>query len=566
LLGEPQAHEKYKRWAADLKAAINRSFWDEQSALYRTYLLSDDGTCDLAVNRYDLLGQSLAILLGVADRKQAGRIVESYPTGPFGPPVIWPQERSAAIYHNQAIWPFVTAYWTKAARKVGNSAAVDAGIESLTKLAAANLSNMENYDFITGRAQVSEGPRQGPVINSQRQLWSVSGYLSMVQDVVFGLDTSLAGIRFEPFITAKLRNVTFASSDVIELKNFNFKGTRNRVRLQLPGAGSFASGVCTVEQVTLNGQTLSQGFANSDRLRPDNIWEIVLKAPAPGGKTVSIRIVDVSDEAALFSPLQPEWDDSRGGITLQNGRLTLHFKHPDTANALFNIYRDGNLRANNIRDTEWTDPQSTDFDNQVHAYTVAATSPKSGNVSHPAPTRSYRTPDQQQMIPASEMENRGGNLVGNHHFENWGKPGDTLATRSFQAQRSGRHLIRMEFSNGAGPVNTGITCAVKRLETRKVSSGELAGSGYLVMPHSGDWRRWDLSNTIIADLIQNESYSIHLSEDACSRNMSYLKSNERYTGFPGGGDESYNYVNISAAHILYQQPSSLLSGRETPNR
>ncbi|MEI8036760.1 MAG: hypothetical protein WCJ14_00070 [Verrucomicrobiota bacterium] len=566
VLGDAPARAKYQQWAAELKAAINRRFWDGPAGLYRTYLLSDDGTSAVAVNRYDLLGQSLAILLGVADRQQAERMVASYPTGPIGPPVVWPQERGAPIYHNQAIWPFVTAYWTKAAKAAGNAAAVDAGIESLSRLAAANLSNMENYDFITGQAEVAQGPRQGPVINSQRQLWSVGGYLAMVQDVVFGLETSVEGIRFAPFITAKLRNGSFAAADAIELQNFDFQGTRNRVRVSLPGAGTFSSGVCTVAQVTLNGATFTGGFANAEKLRAENIWEIALKAPVAGGRADSIKRVDVSDEAALFSPLQPEWDDAMGGITLGHGQLTLHYKHPDARKVLFTIYRDGKLCAENLRETQWNDPQSADFEDHVRAYTITATCPKSGNVSHPAPARCYRTPDQQQVIPAQAMANRGGNLVGGHHFENWGKPGDTLATRSFQVPRSGRHSVRMEFSNGSGPVNTGITCAVKRLVVCKVPSGEAVGSGYLVMPHSGDWRRWDLSNAIAADLVQGESYSIRLSEDDCSRNMSYLKSNERYTALPGGGDDSYNYVNISAAHVLYLKPPVLLSRKEIPSQ
>jgi hypothetical protein len=30
--------------------------------------------------------------------------------------VIWPQQQDTAIYHNRAEWPFVTAYWLKAAK------------------------------------------------------------------------------------------------------------------------------------------------------------------------------------------------------------------------------------------------------------------------------------------------------------------------------------------------------------------------------------------------------------------------------------------------------------------
>ena len=147
---------------------------------------------------------------GLASEQQTASILTQYPTGPFGPAVVWPQERTVPIYHNQAIWPFVTAYWIKAAaRQAGHAAAVDAGVQSLEQLTALNLSNMENFDFISGRTDVKTGPRKGPQVDSRRQLWSVAGYLSMVQDVVFGMETSWEGIRFRPFITEKLRHENF---------------------------------------------------------------------------------------------------------------------------------------------------------------------------------------------------------------------------------------------------------------------------------------------------------------------------------------------------------------------
>jgi glycogen debranching enzyme len=216
-----------------LKAAINRSFYDPQAGLYAAYLLADVGQ-GVRVHRYDLLGESLAILSGVADDATTKVIIRHYPIGPFGPPVVWPQERTVPIFHNQAIWPFVTAFWIEAARKAGNAAAVDEGIHSLMRGAAFNLSNMENYDFVNGKAQVKDSALNGPVINSRRQLWSVAGYLAMVQNVVFGLETSHDGIRFRPFVTERLRNDIFGATDNLELQNFSYRGKTIQVRVHLP--------------------------------------------------------------------------------------------------------------------------------------------------------------------------------------------------------------------------------------------------------------------------------------------------------------------------------------------
>jgi hypothetical protein len=549
-LGQTADQTRYAQWAENLKRSINSRFFDPETGLYSTYLLSD-GVNEIRVHRYDLLGESLAILLGVADQSRAEAILKNYPVGPHGPPVVWPQESTVPIYHNQAIWPFVTAYWIKAARRANNPAAVDSGIRSLEHLAAFNLSNMENFDFVTGLAEVKGKHLDGPVINSRRQLWSVAGYLSMVQDIVFGLETSWDGIRFRPFITAGLRNETFGSSEQIELSNFSYRNTSQQVRVHLPPK-AINEGVCPISRIELNGKVVGEGFVSSATLQKSNLWDIYLVAPKQRKNPDPLRLVDVKNERALFGPLQPVWDGSQqGGITVADGKLVLHYQHSDVANVAFNIYRDGALYAKAVRDTNWLDAKSADYLEHLHSYAVEAVDVVSGNASHLTPARCYLSGGQQQIIPARGMENRGGNLVAGDHFENWGHPDDELSVKHFTVTRSGRYLIRAEFSNGAGPVNTGITCAVKKLEVRPAGSGEVIARGYLVMPQSGDWKRWDLSSPVVADLVAGASYAISISEDDVSRNMSYLKMNENYTAWPGGGGSSCNFVNISALRLLF---------------
>jgi hypothetical protein len=555
LLNRREAQARYTTWANDLKESINLNLYDPRSGLYRSYLLSDDGSYEIPVDRYDLLGESLAILFGIADQGQAESIIKNYPTGPFGPPVVWPQEKSVPIYHNQSMWPFVTAYWVKAAQKANNVNAVDAGIQSLKELAALNLSNMENYDFVSGLSHSNDGARKGPVIDSRRQLWSVAAYLSVIQDTVFGLDTSAAGIRFAPYVTAKLRNGTFPSTDVLQLHNFVYQGTHNQVNVHLPPAGSFTEGACVVDRTELNGKPLTGEFVSANSLQSMNVWDIFLKAPTTPTPDAALRIVDVSNERAICGPLQPVWQDGpQGGLGLESGRVVLNYREDETENVTFNIYRDGQLCAQGIKETKWVDPMSDDYQTAVHSYAVASVDASSGTVSHLTPSRSFRTEDQKLIIEAKDIRNQGGNLVGDSHFENWGQSSDELETSSFQVKQPGRHLIRVQFSNGAGPINTGITCAVKKLEILKAGSEEPVASGYLVMPQSGDWTRWDMSSSVSAVLTPDEKYSIRIVEDNCSRNMSYMNNNESYSAGTGGGDKSSNYVNVSSVYVLFAGP------------
>ncbi len=545
-LGRTGDETRYARWAEALKKSINRHFYNAHAGLYSTYLLSD-GVNEIRVARYDLLGESLAILFGLADETRAEAILSHYPVGPHGPPVVWPQEQTVPIYHNQAIWPFVTAFWIKAARRAKDPAVVDAGIRSLEHLAAFNLSNMENYDFVSGLAEVRNQRLNGPVINSRRQLWSVAGYLSMVQDIVFGLETSWDGIRFRPFITARLRNETFGGTNQIELRNFAYAGTRNRVRIHLPAASQILSGVCPVARVQLNGKSIGDQFVPRASLQDSNEWDVYLANPRPSHPPTALRCVDVTQPANLFGPLQPVWNESPpGGVTVENHRLVLHYQSGDAAQVVFNIYRDGVLCAKGIHGTDWPDPASGDYEKCVHVYAVAAVDPVTGNTSHLTPSRCYLSAPQQLVIPARDLRNQGGHLVAGDHFEDWGKSGDTLQARSVRVEYDGRYAIRVKFSNGAGPVNTGITCGVKCLEVREAGSGALTASGHLVMPQSGDWKRWDLSSPVMADLDSGKRYTLSIGEDEVSRNMSCLKNNERYTAWPGGGPEACNYVNVAA--------------------
>ncbi|MBN2162232.1 MAG: hypothetical protein JXR25_16550 [Pontiellaceae bacterium] len=544
-LQKPADAELYSVWADSLKSMINAAFYDPSTSQYSAYLLSD-GLCDIRTRRIDLLGESLAIIAGVADADQAVDIIAGYPIGPHGPSVVWPQERSVPIYHNQGIWPFVTAYWIKAARMADNAEAVSHGVLTMQRLAALNLSNMENYDFVSGRAEVKGQALNGPVINSRRQLWSVAGYLSMVQDVLFGMQTTWDGIRFQPYVTDALRRELFVGTDVIELRNLMYRGTRSTVRIQLPASGEGAAGAYAIQSVMLNGHSVDSGYIPSSGLKQENEWIIQLVPGESPGVAKSIRRVDPTDEPLLFGPAQPQWGGD--GVTVESGRPVLRFTHPDASNMGFNIYRDGVVAAWQVRELVWRDVDAADCATVEHSYSVAAVDPKTGNESHLTPFR-YNPLKEQQVIPATEMKNRGGQLVNQHHFEDWGALQHELRPRPISVDQDGRYVICAEFSNGSGALNTGITCAIKAVELLDAESGTVVDSGYFVMPQSGDWSRWDHSSPLVFDLKAGTKYRLRIFENEYARNMSYLENNERYTAHAGGGDSGYNFVNIAAIHI-----------------
>ncbi|MDE2451486.1 MAG: Six-hairpin glycosidase-like protein [Gammaproteobacteria bacterium] len=183
--GQAAAAARYARQAETLKQAINDRFWRPDRGLYMSYI---GGPADPeAFDAYDLLGLDLAITSGVADAQRAVQSLEHYPAWPAGSPVIWPERRGQPIYHNRAIWPFVSEYTLRAARRIGDAPLIALEVRSLMRGAALYASNMENYSLLSQSTHVA-GILGGPVVDSPRQLWSVAGYLDMVVRGVFGLE------------------------------------------------------------------------------------------------------------------------------------------------------------------------------------------------------------------------------------------------------------------------------------------------------------------------------------------------------------------------------------------
>lgn len=182
--GHARLARHYAAQAVALKRAINRRFWQPRQGLYMSYI--GGRVRPAPYDAYDLLGLDLAITSGVASPERARRALARYPAWPAGSPVIWPERRDQPIYHNRAIWPFVTEYTLRAARRVRDVPLIAHELRSLVRGAALSASNMENFSLLAQSTHVP-GRLGGPVVDSRRQLWSVAGYLDMVVRGVFGV-------------------------------------------------------------------------------------------------------------------------------------------------------------------------------------------------------------------------------------------------------------------------------------------------------------------------------------------------------------------------------------------
>lgn len=549
------AMARYRAMADALRTAIRGRFWDAEARQFRAFATT--GLDPAPVARWDLLGTSLAVLTGVADDTQARAAVETYPhAGRGGAAVLWPQQQFTAVYHNRAMWPFVTAYALRAARAVRNDAVVNRDVAAMMRAAALNLSNMENLEFITGAPRVEEGATSGPVVNSQRQLWSVAGFLSMVHDVVFGLDASQEGLRWRPYITRTLRNTTFANADSLVLNDFAYKGARVTVVVNLPPRSDSRAGAYAVGTVRLDGRDVGDGYVTRAMLQARSTVEVTL-VDTPEAAATMREVSDTTQWRALFGPRTPaitrvDADDATGQLT-----LSLDRGGEEPADIRYNVYRLGQRVASDLPGTtqRWMDPMRRDGSAEAPCYVVETVFVTTGTTSQRSLPVCWwgRDGHLAQSVYAYDFANTGGtasNTHGRYHFDDWGDAGHSLTVGYLRPFVRGDHLLQLIAGNGSGGFTTGVTAAVKRVRVQELPAGTDVATGYVVMAQTGSWDEWRGSTYLRATLDPARSYRVVVDSDNRAVNMSSFAHFERYTGGTGGRGGAFNRVNISELRVL----------------
>jgi len=289
----------YNEKAQILKESINKYFWMPEKGYYAQYLYGRNA--DVLSPRSETLGESLCILFDIASPEQQQRIIEQMPIVPFGPTIFYPQIKDIPPYHNNGIWPFVSAYWTLSAAKVENGNAVLHGIGSIYRSAALFATNKENF-------VAQDGDWGGTEMNSSVMLWSISGNLSIVHRVLFGINYDENHLIFKPLIPYSMRG---------KRKLTNFKYRNAIVNIETEGYGN------EIKSFTLDGNTSEPIFPanltgihnikivlvdNSAKNKPLNIVENKFALSTP------VSIVD--NDVLIWTPVE----DAIAYQLLKNGK------------------------------------------------------------------------------------------------------------------------------------------------------------------------------------------------------------------------------------------------------
>lgn len=540
--GEAELSTKYLTWANQLKAAINEHLWLPEKGLYSS--LTTAHFENVAMEKFDWLGQSLAIISGIASPEQSQQILANYPHGPMGAPVIFPQQPGIAVYHNRALWPFVTAFGLKAAVHGENQAVANAAYDSLIRGAALNLSNMENLEWLTGQAlweEPNDPSLNGPVINSKRQLWSVAAYLDMVISNVFGINTEDGEMVLKPFITTKLAKQYFMSQKSLSLNNLLWKNKRLNISITLLRTPSQEreSGVYSVAFVKVNGKRLEGNKLTADLLnKTENQIEITLgKATSLNREINLISSVPGELDASVFAPFEPVLSIEKQGEQVQ---LKIEDKRNQQP-VFYEVYRNGQRVTTNLIKQTWND--SINLNEQV-CYSVAAVFISSGNKSHHSrvhcvdngETLNVDSPNWQvsKEVQASDWGSMFANV----------SPEDKVTVSNINVNSAGTYALQFSYRNNLHNINTGIT-AGSRWYRVKDTEGNVVSEGGVFFPHIGQDAAPALSTPIQFEA-QPGSYSVTLYDYI---NMSYLENNSTYNA-AGGADGAKNEFDLYGLKVM----------------
>lgn len=552
--GDKKLAEKYQQWAAELKQKINETFWLNDIGLYSTMTTAAEDPA--AIYKYDMLGNALAIISGIASEAQAQKIIATYPNTAMGVPVYYPQQPNIFVYHNRSMWPFVTAYALKAAVQVGNYAAADNAVQSLVRGSALNLSNMENLEWLTGKPYYDDGPE----INSRRQLWSVGAYLGMSIETIFGVQHDDQGLVIKPFLTPQTLAL-LGGGKRASLDNLLFKHRKISVQLNLPqtsGLPSQKTGVYDIAAVTLNGKPVVGAIGEAQLTADVNVIKVTFAGLSSKPQTITfadnVNPLSHSD-AKVFSPEAPVL----AGINNNGGKYTIAFSNVATQpadNLVYNIYKNGVLKARQIKAMSWTDDETANT--QVrNCFAVESEYISSGNRSHHSePVCAEDAAQQIIKVTDKRVTSNIKPVVNSKHFAEavlpeWGAANDELSFNKISIKSKGTYTIQVIYNNRQHTIDSGVTNAVKRLSVLD-AKGALVQQAIVQMPNvkdAGDGRYPLNTSSEFKVTLDKGRYQLRFGDYF---NMSYLQTNASYRP-TGGAGGAVNKASIAGIKIVKLQ-------------
>ena len=444
-LGLPS--KSYDQLADQIRSNVKKKLWLQSSGYFSQYLY---GRQNLSASpRSESLGESLVILFDIATPEQQDRTFASTPVMEFGVPCIYPITPGIPAYHNNAVWPFVEAFWSMAAAKRHNGTALLQGLASIYRASALFLTNKENFLADTGNFRGTE-------INSDRQLWSVAGNLATVLRILVGMEFTERGLELHPVVPPELGGMR-------TLSDVRYRNAILSIRVEGYGA--------TVRSMTIDGKKASS-------VVPPNLV---------GKHEVVIRLADdalASPHANLAKPLVvPDTPLVRENAGQLGWGSVLGADE-------YHIYRNARTVATTHK-LSFGLPDSRPAEYQVSAVDAQG-------------RESFLSEPVSVSAPALVVEAETGASTTTTQLTGYSGAGAVELSRNLNTDlvlatsvpHLGKYEIAFRYSNGSGPINTDNKCGIRTL----LIDGQTVGS--IVMPQRGkdEWSNWGYSSHQVVSL------------------------------------------------------------------
>jgi hypothetical protein len=435
----------------EISNAINNNLWIPDRGYYSEYLYG--GIYPVLSQATDNLGQALSILFDVANTDMARSIVSKTPYTPYGISSIYPQLPGISPYHNDAVWPFVQAYWNLAAKKAGNMNVFEKGFAAMCRAAAFFGTNKELFI-------ASTGDYHGAPINSDAQLWSCAGMEAMIMRVIMGITLQPDGMHFAPFVPAALSGMKTLSG---------LKYRNATLSISIDGTGD------RVKSFSVNGK------ASSDLFLPATIKgnvEIVIEMA-----NNTIRDRDINNQPQAWMPPTPIVDHTADS----------HVKIANfTDKTTYELWQNSTMQQE-ITSSEFTAPLTAPDEFALIDVIPVTAKHYAGYTCKPY---EYIPDSALTIIPADSIGKTGTKLIREKALSSQFVETSTKKNRrldfNVDVPRDGEYFVDFLYANGSGSITTDNKCALRILYVNG------AEAGAVVMPQrgDGDWLTTGNSNML----------------------------------------------------------------------
>ena len=468
VLGLKEDEKKYNSVAAKIKSGVNQYLWQEDKGYFGQYLYGRN--FKILSPKSEGLGEALSVLFNVADSNRQQTVIANTPVTPFGISCIYPQIPGIPPYHNDAVWPFVESYWALASAKAGNEESVVRSISAVYRPAALFLTNKENF-------VATNGDYAGTQINSSNMLWSLSGSISLVYRVLFGIQFNADNITFAPFVPK-----VFNGKRTLE----NFKYRNGVLKIELEGYGN------TIKSFSIDGKESSQ-YQVPSMLQGNHLVQIVL-----ANNDLPSKINAVENK---YSPQMP---------VAEHDTLFLRWQDTSRNISTFKILQNGKIFKNMTGNSVLID--TTKFgDFQVMGVTKDKTESFASEPLAVFPSANLQIIQFENFIPKSTSKYQGFTGTG---FVEISKTVNTKINLMINIETAGNYFLDVRYANGNGPINTENKCAFRTI------SIDNKNAGTLVFPQRGkdEWSNWGWSNSLKLSLSKG-THQITISFENWNENM-----------------------------------------------